>query len=66
VANSIPEFFFLGDILFRFIIQGYFCGEFSPPGNQKKRAGKSDKGIFENFLEKLAYLERKKVGSRQI
>jgi hypothetical protein len=27
----------------------FFCGEFSAPG-EKKRAGESNKGIFENFF----------------
>jgi hypothetical protein len=32
----------------------FFGGEFSPPGDQKKRAGESNKGIFENFKRKFA------------
>jgi hypothetical protein len=46
---------------------GFFCGEFSPPGGKKKRAGESNKGIFENLKKKSPYLEEKKeVRSRQI
>jgi hypothetical protein len=37
--------------------QGFFSylfGEFSQPGDQKKRAGESNKGIFEIFIKKCA------------
>jgi hypothetical protein len=32
----------------------------------KKKVGKSNKGIFENFLKKFALSQEKKVRSRQI
>ncbi len=44
-----------------------FCGEFSLPGDQKKKkAGVSNKGIFEIKKKESPYLEKKKVRSRQI
>jgi hypothetical protein len=38
-----------------------FCGEFSPPGDQKKKkTGESNRGILENFLKKFAISREKK------
>jgi hypothetical protein len=39
-----------------------FCGEFSPPGDQKKKVGESNKGIPENFLNR--HISREKIRSR--
>jgi hypothetical protein len=39
----------------------FFCGEFSPHGNKKNRAGKSNKGIFEKFKNNSPYLGEKKL-----
>jgi hypothetical protein len=44
----------------------FFCGEFSPPGDKKNRAGESNKGIFENFFLKLAISQGEKVRSLHI
>jgi hypothetical protein len=38
----------------------FFCGEFSPPGDNKKRAGEFNKGIFENFYKKFAISREQK------
>jgi hypothetical protein len=38
----------------------FFCGEFSPPGDKKKRAGESNKGIFENVFFLIHHISRKK------
>jgi hypothetical protein len=32
----------------------FFFGEFSQPGDQKKRAGESNKGIFQIFKKQIA------------
>jgi hypothetical protein len=29
------------------------------PGDQNKKAGESDKGLFENFFKKSSYVEKK-------
>jgi hypothetical protein len=39
----------------------FFCGEFSPPGDIKKRAGESNKGILEKFKNNWPYLREKKL-----
>ncbi len=44
----------------------FFCGQFSPLGDKKKRAGESNKGIFVNFFKKIAISWEKKVRCRQI
>jgi hypothetical protein len=38
---------------------GFFFGKCLQPGNQKKKAGKSNKGIFEIFFKKSPYLDKK-------
>jgi hypothetical protein len=67
VANSIPEFFFWGDILFRFIIQGFFFVanfrhlEKIKWGGGGRGLANPTKGFFEILKKNSPYLERKKL-----
>jgi hypothetical protein len=38
--------------------QCFSFGEFLQPGDKKKRAGESNKGIFEIFFKKSPYLDK--------
>jgi hypothetical protein len=47
-------------------MQGNFLWQIFATWQQKKRAGESNKGIFEIFFKKFAISREKKVRSRQI
>jgi hypothetical protein len=44
----------------------FFCGEFSSPGDKKKKGWRIQQRDFSELKKKSPYLEKKKVGSRQI
>jgi hypothetical protein len=52
--------------LFELAAGFFFCGEISPPGDNKKGLANSTKGFWRIFIKKSPYLENKKVRSRQI
>jgi hypothetical protein len=44
-----------------YLIQGFFCGEFSPPGDKKKGLANPTKGFLRIFVQNSPYLEKKKL-----